>query len=270
MTKFVFWNTDRRSVDNLVALLADKYNADLIVLAEYFGEHLSTLDCLNSNARFPFQYAVGLARGLALFCRFSPSFLVPRLDGPRVSIRSLSLPGREELTLVMAHLPSKLFETASDQQFEFQKLSQEIKSIEQQRGHSRTVLIGDLNANPFEAGVVGASGLNATLSRNIARRGSRKVKGTEYPFFYNPMWKHFGEADDQAGGTYYCDTGTHINYYWNVFDQVLVRPDLLPFLPASPVEVISKVGATKLLTASGRPDRQTASDHLPLIFRLDI
>ena len=57
---------------------------------------------------------------------------------------------------------------------------------EQQAGHPRTVLVGDFNMNPFESGMVGAAALHSAMSRQVWSRGSRTVKGHEYPFFYNP------------------------------------------------------------------------------------
>jgi hypothetical protein len=57
------------------------------------------------------------------------------------------------------------------------------------------VLVGDFNMNPFQEGVVAANGLNAVMARRVAaRRRTRVVQEREYPFFYNPMWGHFGDV----------------------------------------------------------------------------
>lgn len=270
MFTIVFWNTNGRSLDSLVSSLARQHNADLVILAEYASKTYSTLDRLNEGAGFQFEPGGKMPKGMAAFCRFPPSLLIPRFDGHRVSIRTLTLPARQELNVAIAHLPSKLYETADDQLFEFTSLSAEISKVEAGRGHCRTVLMGDLNANPFEAGIVGAMGLNATMSRHIAQKGFRTVKGRKYPFFYNPMWNHFGDNDGPVCGTYYFDKSTHVNYYWNIFDQVLVRPDLLAFLPSNAVELVSEAESQSLLSQNGRPDQASASDHLPIVFRLDI
>jgi len=67
-------------------------------------------------------------------------------------------------------------------------LSNAIVEEERKAGHSRTILVGDLNMNPFEKGVIAAAGLHAVASRRIAERIERTVQGRSYPFFYNPMW----------------------------------------------------------------------------------
>jgi hypothetical protein len=124
--------------------------------------------------------------------------------------------------------------------------------------------------NPFEAGVVSAAGLNATMGRSLASRGHRAVQAKAYPFLYNPMWNHFGDHGKAVCGSYYYDAGEHVNYYWNIFDQVLVRPELLPRFPADGVRIVTETPSTSLLTDDGRPDKKVGSDHLPLLFHLDL
>lgn len=81
------------------------------------------------------------------------------------------------------------------------------------------------------------------------------------------MWGLFGDRTPGPAGTYYYDNSTPVTYFWNVFDQVLLRPDLMHRLDA--LDVLSNDGDGSLLTPHGRPDRARGSDHLPLFFRLD-
>ena len=56
--------------------------------------------------------------------------------------------------------------------------------------------------NPFEAGVVGAAGLNATMARSQALKEFCTVRGRQYQFFYNPMWGHLeSTAKNRRGRT---------------------------------------------------------------------
>jgi hypothetical protein len=68
------------------------------------------------------------------------------------------------------------------------ELARTIGDEERHAGHSRTIVVGDFNMNPFEKGLVGASGLRATMARTVAERASRVIQGKPYSFFYNPMW----------------------------------------------------------------------------------
>ena len=68
-----------------------------------------------------------------------------------------------------------------------------IKRAEEKAGHRHTIVIGDLNMSPFEPGMVAANGFHAVSDKNIAAKGSRVVQGTEFDFFYNPMWSCLGD-----------------------------------------------------------------------------
>ncbi len=123
--------------------------------------------------------------------------------------------------------------------------------------------------NPFETGVVSAAGMHAVMDRNVAQRGTRIVQDREYPFFYNPMWRFFGDGTPGPSGTCYYPRSEHKVYFWNIFDQVLVRPALLDRFRLDDLAVIDHTGEESLLTETGIPSRKLGSDHLPVLFGLD-
>jgi len=95
---------------------------------------------------------------------------------------------------VAVHLSSKLYQKQDDHILYSTRLARQIGEAEQSLGHSRTLIIGDLNMNPFESGVVGAEALHGVADRRIAKKKFRSVQGEKRQFFYNPMWSYFGEA----------------------------------------------------------------------------
>ena len=124
--------------------------------------------------------------------------------------------------------------------------------------------------NPFEIGVVSAAGFHGVMDQRIAQRGSRRIKGKKYAFFYNPMWGLLGDTSTGPPGTYYYDTGTQTNLFWNMYDQVLIRPELLHNFHAEELAVLTEVDNKSLLSSSGIPDIHIGSDHLPVLFKLDL
>ncbi len=122
--------------------------------------------------------------------------------------------------------------------------------------------------NPFEPGLVASDGFHAVMDQKIARRRSRSVQGEDKPFFYNPMWGLMGDSSPGSSGTYYDSKGGYINYFWNTFDQVLLRPDLLNHFSQESLQVISEVGSKSLLAETGL--LKSVSDHLPVLVRLSI
>jgi len=268
-TKFLFWNINRKPLAGLVAQLAEIHGVDVIVLAECDVEPAAILPELNRESASTFHFLPGLYEKILIFSRFSEEFIQPTFESEHVSIRSMRLPDRNPVLLATVHLPSKLNWSAESQQFECVELSRDIDCEEQKAGHRRTILVGDFNINPFEIGMVSSNGLNGVMSRQVASRESRTVQGREYQFFYNPMWNHLGDSRSDTAGSYFYDAGEHVNYYWNVFDQVLLRPALAERFDPGRVSIVKEVGAVSLVHANGRPDRTNGSDHLPLIFEVE-
>jgi exonuclease III len=184
------------------------------------------------------------------------------------------LPEVKPILLAALHLPSKLHKTDSQeyQSFVASQVSEKIRKLELENGTSRTVLVGDLNMNPFEKGVASANGLHAVMTRDIARsrKGKRQVVREFYPFFYNPMWGRFGDTTEGPPGTYYRRGSEPTEYFWNTYDQVLIRPELLDSFDEKTVKVLTEFGGTRFLLNSGKPDHSRLSDHLPLLFALNI
>jgi hypothetical protein len=123
--------------------------------------------------------------------------------------------------------------------------------------------------NPFESGLVDASGFHAVMDRTTALQESRKVKGQQYPFFYNPMWNYLGDISDFTPGTHFYRKSNKVVYFWNMFDQVLLRPALLPYFAEDSVRIITEHGTTSLLDSNNRPNKQQYSDHLPILLTLN-
>ena len=62
-------------------------------------------------------------------------------------------------------------------------LAEEIRRVEERVGHSRTILIGDFNMNPFAKAMNMAPGLNAMMTEHCVRKTSRTLQGKEYNYF---------------------------------------------------------------------------------------
>jgi len=256
-------------LDRMVGNLAVAYDVDVFILAECALSPGRLLTTLNGRGTGLYQYVprVGCEK-IEIFARFPHEYLIPLSETDRLTIRRLNLPGLTEVLLAAIHFPSKLRWSAESQAHESVVLAGLIREAEREVGHSRTVLVGDLNMNPFECGVVSAAGLHGVMTRGVAQRGDRIVQGRMYPFFYNPMWGLFGDATPGPPGTYYRAGSEHVEYFWNMFDQVLIRPELLPAFDNRDLKVLESDGEASLLSAAGTPEDSAASDHLPVLFKL--
>lgn len=270
MLSFLFWNINRNSIEEIISRIVHENQIDILILAESKIEDKDILELLNVGEERVYLPAPGIPIRLRIYSRYTPEFIKPIRDSTFLAIRNLTLPLRKDILIVAVHLSSKMYESEEDQLLDCTNLSREIEEAEKLVGHSRTVVIGDFNMNPFEAGFVGAAGFHAIMDKNIAKRGVRKLKGKKYKFFYNPMWNMFGDEVYGPAGTYYYDTGRQVNYFWNMFDQVLIRPELIESFELEELKIIEEVGSIKLSRDYGRPNNMVGSDHFPIVFKLAI
>ncbi|WP_395145432.1 endonuclease/exonuclease/phosphatase family protein [Armatimonas sp.] len=259
MMTFLFWNINRRFPEEALQALVRAHDVDVLILAEAGESSPAKIgELFHSPGRTP--------TALILYSRHA---LLPLEEAQRWTMRSVTTT-QGELLIVGTHLPSGLHFSEQDRAMEASHFSRAIRGLEERRGHERTLLVGDLNMNPFEMGVVGTEGLHAVSSQQVAQEGKRTVQGREYPFFYNPMWVCLGDAASPTAGTYYYRKANPICYFWNTFDQVLIRPSLLPFWMPEELKILTRVGDITLVNSKGRPDSSRFSDHLPIVFRLDL
>jgi hypothetical protein len=81
------------------------------------------------------------------------------------------------------------------------------------------------------------------------------------------MWGCFGDRTPGPAGSYYYNDSAPLVYFWNIFDQVLLRPELMESLKE--LKILDSDGEQLLVNERGRPNASELSDHLPLLFRLD-
>lgn len=240
-------------------------------MAEPALEPTVFLNSLNRRRKKPFQITDSFTDNIQIFVDFSPSFMEPVAESKRYTIRRFKFPICLEYFLVVVHLPSKLHRTPDDQAVSASLVTQEILRTENLSGHRRTILVGDFNMDPFEAGMMKIDSFHSISSKDVINQnnGTRTYMGNNYPFFYNPMWNFYGDVVAGYPGTYFYNSGGAINHYWHMFDQVLLRPDLIDDFQFEKLQIVDHDGEDKLVNLRGQPDPKK-SDHLPLSFQIRI
>jgi len=268
MATILFWNINKKRLFEEIISLCNEHEVDILILAEAKPDisEAEVLLKLNSDRENVYIAPLNLSPRLSFFFRYPAESIGLVADEGGIAIRRISPPIGLDILLVALHLPSKLHMTEDDQKFLAVRVSQLIQEAETKVGHTRTLVIGDLNMNPFEVGVVGADGLHAVMTQSIARKRSRTVQGRDRPFFYNPMWGRMGDSSVGAPGTYYYRSSQQVSYFWNTFDQVLLRPELLDLFSQDDLRVIPQIGDNNLMTENGISS--SYSDHLPVIVTL--
>ena len=188
----------------------------------------------------------------------------------RWSAFSVNIPGIIKLNLFPVHFYSKVNWSEASLALECVNFSRDISTVEDETKCYNSILIGDFNMNPFEHGMVASNGLHALqdLEYLTVNKVGREIDGTSYKYFYNPMWNFLGDHSIPFGTMYHRTTG-HISHEWNIYDQVLFRPELKEHLTKRSIKIITEIAGKPILKKYNRPDKKY-SDHLPITTTLII
>lgn len=275
MTSFLFWNVQNKQLDGHVVRLAQEHDVDVLLLAEHPKPDHALLAQL--NALRPYQSVTTYAR-FGVYASFDAARMAriapPTTSaGDRADYWHIDLGRKNSLLLVLVHGFDMVNYDPGARSLFFERLRRDVEWIEDHDTrvrHKRTVVVGDFNADPFEDVVGGIRGLHAIRVRDVGGRRVRSVLKQDYEFFCNPMWSCYKGWERSPPGTYYFNGGSVHEVFWHIVDQVVLRPHALHMFRERDVRILTEAGNTSLLTSRGNPNKKKASDHLPVLFKLDL
>ena len=266
--KYLFWNTYKKNLDSVICNIVSEFSCDIICIAEYGGIINELIMQLNKDRLVYFKIQ-GLENDrIKIFTKFKPTQIENVYDAGYFTIKKIPHEILGMQIMVFVHLPSKLYVDDLTRFTVAQSLKNEVDRVEKDFKCNNTIIVGDFNMNPYDLGMSGASALNCISSREVAKMNRRMVFGKEHTMFYNPMWGFLGDLNAPNGSYFYNDSSQEVNYYWNVFDQVIIRPSLIDFFNPSTIKLLQKTKNHVLIDERGRPNKRVYSDHLPLYFEL--
>jgi endonuclease/exonuclease/phosphatase family metal-dependent hydrolase len=264
--KFVFWNLGKRVQGDLLVDLVESTRADILVLAERSEEDRSLLRALNERGIYWYEQDKTGCERIHVYSSFLPSHFIPRRETGHYSIQQFVAPGYLPILLGMVHLPSKMWQKENDQMIHATYVREAIEELEKKVGHERTLIVGDFNMNPFDAGMFAANAFHSQSCLRTARGKPRVIGERSHSFFYNPTWNLLGDRHGPPG-TFFYPGSTYTSLHWNTLDQVILRPVLADRFDNNSLKIVTSAGGRSLLSNKGRP---SASDHLPIEFSIDL
>jgi len=238
--KYSFWNTNRKNLDNVICDIVTEFSCDVISIAEYGGNIKELIVQLNKDKLTYYKVDDIANQRVMIITKYKTSQIEDLYDAGYFTIKRIPHDALGMHIIAFVHLPSKLHVDDLTRFTTAQRLKSEIERIEEEQKCDRTIVIGDFNMNPYEAGMSGASALHCLSSREIVKKRHRTVLGKTHTMFYNPMWSFMGDVYLPDGSYFYDDSSQEVNYYWNIFDQVIIRPSLIEFFDPSTVKVLYK------------------------------
>lgn len=258
----LFWNTAKNNNNQIIAKMIEELNLDFLALAEYKDDLSELLQLVNKEKDNHYREYVNFgADNITLIGRLNN--VCPVNQNIHYSIQIVN----NKLIICSAHMPSRIYEQ-SDQRRKhiMQQMVNDLDKIETDKGIKDTIVVGDLNANPYEDECLSAYGLHGMPISEVTQKEKRQIDGRNYKMFYNPMWNLLGDLK-YPPGTYYYSGSEPNNPYWYLLDQVLIRPSLRERFVDSSLKIIHKVADVSLVDVKGHPDKKI-SDHLPIVFEI--
>jgi hypothetical protein len=281
---FLFWNIGNGQKPQLLQSICRLagLGVQVFLFAEPPADASVLLDVLNraaTGARFD-QVASRSKRVLYLSSIQDSTWTDRFFDSINDRVTALELQPADAtgILLIGAHLLSPVNQSSSSRADWARDVASDIRRIEGDAGHQRTVLVGDLNMNPFDEGLIATTALHAVMTRKLAI--SVQGLGAREGFlpFYNPMWSclgdripgpaDLGQKGRPPGTHFYNNTLDRTTHFWQMYDQVLLRPALMDKLRH--LEILDSDGQIDLVTAEGRPRSDALADHLPVLFELEL
>jgi len=265
----LFWNTNKKDLSSAIAEIAHLRDIDIIILCEYGMDDFALLNLLNSSqSNYEISDSLGCEK-IKIFTKLNSDNLSIVSEARRWMIRKVEEADTSPFLLVAAHLVSKMNSNDESQFVESTVFRDDINRTQIETQITKTIIIGDLNMNPYEKGIISTRGLHATSDKRIALKQKRIVQGNEYEYFYNPMWNFLGDKSiGDAPGTFLYKGSQHTQIDWNVFDQILISPSMIASVPNDDIEIITTSDSFSLLKNNGEIDSINYSDHLPIKFNI--
>lgn len=276
--RILSWNyqgkTNKYKLGALRQLVTEN-NIDIVVLQEASGIKISSI---LSTTHSEVGYMMGkISAGVRVFLRHSMFAHTPAQLGyynkyALINLRPVN--SQNSFNLIAVHLYSKVGRTERKQMWENLDFIEEINKWEKSTGTDKSIMIGDLNHNPYDGNMLDPNVVNSRDSRNVISHQKKfKPIGSKDSYWYNPMWNMLGDHDPYTSskrvpGTYYFNKEDETPI-WNMLDGFMLRPSLMENIDFSESKVISGTSSYPFVKSlvTGKNDsfiHEYYSDHLPI------
>jgi exonuclease III len=260
----LYWNIHNNNIESFICDIIKEKKIDIFIVSEYKGLDFDLiLKTLNDEYSKQPSYA---CEKVKIIYRKDIDLVLLREQHRYIVSKITTNSGQYLLTGV--HLPDQQNNNSDDRKHEIRKIVADIIEEEKKlygQKMQKSIVIGDMNASPFDSELINKDSFNAVLFKKlIDKTATITYRYETYERFYNPMLDYIRE-DDESYGSFYYGSGIG-TLYWYCYDQILVRKALINKLKK--IQFLKKIKDTKLLKAV-MPNKEI-SDHLPLFVEIDL
>lgn len=259
--KYLFWNTyHNNNINDVLTELIIEHDVHIVILAEYTANSKNLIDQL-SKKNIDIQEYHSCSERIKMFGRVEN--IQYRTDTDKSIIRVIN----NKDILCCIHLNSNIY--SGNEEFReilIEQIMKDVLEVEKEFNTENTIVVGDFNSNPYDSSLINARYFHAISVYEEAKKKKRVIAGKDYSMFYNPMWNFLGDFKEPFG-TYYYSGNSAVNPFWNIYDQVIIRPALKSRFLNDSLMIIKETKTRYLLDNRGHPNKEI-SDHLPIIFEI--
>ncbi|MBP3471759.1 MAG: endonuclease/exonuclease/phosphatase family protein [Paraprevotella sp.] len=277
---FLFWNIHKKtSFYQSIGMMMQNYDINILMIAELeeneMGNLLSAINSVYGKEEFVHIPGYNWKK-VMVFAQKDIKIAAFDESGTRIcAFKIFSEILQKDIILFPLHFYDKYNFGTEEQNERIIKIKDFIEEVENRNSPNEkmSIVCGDFNLNPYETPMIKTRGMHAVMDRRIAEKEKRTVEGNDYHYFYNPMWGFYGD-NGKGGticGTYFLNRSCHIELFWHLLDQVIIRPKLMEYFDDKGLEIITQIDDKHLLlNEKGKIDPKKYSDHLPLKFCVNI
>lgn len=262
----LYWNLkSNRGLERIIKECLHENDVDIAVFSEFDCVDFFELKNLLGD-HYIRKNGLGICKNVTMLCKSDIELSIIQ-EQQRYMLATVNGKERKYL-LVGLHLPSNTHLNASSRRkYTIRKIVNDIGRTESDEliKITSSIVIGDMNASPFDPEMIEKDSFNSVLFKDIIRNNEVvKFQDDLFRRFYNPIINFLNENDKSYGSFYYGSGDACL--YWYCYDQLLVRKDLIDEIKDYKyLKVINK----RSLLKEVRPD-SSISDHLPLFVSINI
>lgn len=251
-----FWNTHKnKEINEFLMLMIIENDIDIMIIAEYEDNINNLINDLYIRGMLYIEAPIIACKKIKMLYK---KRITVEINSDCSNYVSMFISNEGiEFELFTTHFPSKLYTSDDNRRLIARVLKDNIEQ------YDKALVVGDFNCNPFETTISALSGLLALPTKEYKKR---RVAGVEKRVLYNPMWKFLGDFEINSG-TYFYNSSDDLNYYWNLFDQVLISQELVGKFNSDKLKIVKEINKTSLLNE--KKINTKISDHLPIVFSIE-
>lgn len=258
----LFWNLGKNDNSQYLAQCINERKIDFAILSEYENLNISYV-LRELNNKYRHISGMGGCDKITMLALNDIDVHVQR-EQTRYAMYSVEKDGID-LIVVGTHLQDRRNSNPAQRISTAGRLMNDLENLEKRKHCKRSIIIGDLNANPYDEELLQMNAFHAVLFKDVIKAAeTRTIDGIQYRRLYNPIL-HFLSEDTKNYGSYYNTQGSSTST-WHCLDQILVSKALADAIKS--LEYLRSIGNSSLI-AQQKPKKEI-SDHLPLFIQIEV